>query len=38
MANEEPRISINDTTVETTIHFVDDDGTVVDKDGIMMVF
>ena len=37
-ADEERSIVINDTPVKTTIHLVDEDGTVEEKEGIMMVF
>eukprot|EP00904_Undaria_pinnatifida_P013073 jgi/Undpi1/8897/HiC_scaffold_25.g11359.m1 len=37
-ADKERSIVINDTPVKTTIHLVDEDGTVEEKEGIMMVF
>lgn len=36
--DEGPSIAVNDTAVETTILLMDEDGALVRKKGIMMVF
>lgn len=37
-AEDAPSVSINDTAVITTIFFVDEDGSVEETEGLMMVF